>query len=206
MLDFTKAPQSAFAFAGFGDTNVGRVAVLSVKQYLWGGHGGFGLVDMSRHKWAERAQRQDAFGLVMLNRLDDLKSDAVRESLSLLRISPAQRSLGRRTWLVPFPFGGRPGPVPASWYEFKISDKDRADLKEEYERLTSISNDPSAGFLRYHITEYVEAYGKFPEIVAEWLLEKIPIAPQCYLVKGFDGSDAIVHYRGYDALSKLRPG
>lgn len=73
-------------------------------------------------------------------------------------------------------------------------------MKEEYERLTSISNDPSAGFLRYHITEYVEAYGKFPAIVAEWLLEKIPIAPQCYLVKGFDGSDAIVHYRGYDAL------
>ena len=79
VLDFTNALQSAFAFAGFGDTNVGRVAVLSVKQYLWGGRGGFGLVDMSRHKWAERAQRQDAFGLVMLNRLDDLKSDAVKE-------------------------------------------------------------------------------------------------------------------------------
>jgi len=125
---------------------------------------------MSRHKWAERAQRNDAFGLVMLNRLDDLKSDAVRESLSL------------------------------GWYEFTISDKDRADLKVEYECLTSIANDPSAGFLRYHITEYIEAYGKLPPIVAEWPLERIPIAPHCYLVKGFDGSDVIVHHRGYDAL------
>ena len=109
----------------------------------------------------------------MLNRLDDLKSDAVRESLTL------------------------------SWYEFKLSAKDRADLQAEHERLTSIKNDPSAGFLRFHITEYVEAYGKFPPIVADWLLEKIPIAPHCYLVKGFEGSDAIVHHRGYDSLQSF---
>jgi hypothetical protein len=171
MIDFTKALQTAFAFAGARGKSVGRVCVLSAAQFLRGGRrGGFGLVDMSAHKWAHRAQRQEAFGLVMLNRIDDLKSDALREALSL------------------------------TWYEFNISDGDRVMLEKEFARLTLISDDPSAGFLRYHVNEYVEAFGKFQPIVADWLAEKLPVAPHCYLVKGVDGDHMVVNHRGFEAL------
>ena len=42
-----------------------------------------------------------------------------------------------------------------------------------------LDNDPSAGFVRHHVTEYVEAHGKFSQQLTDWLLESVPLMPRC---------------------------
>jgi hypothetical protein len=100
----------------------------------------------------------------------DLKSDAVRETLAI------------------------------SWYEFPISDPDREYWQPKYQDLVRLNDDPSAGFIRHHITEYVETFGKLSPLLAEWLIERVPMVPRCYLVKGFDGSEVKVRHRPPSAL------
>ena len=128
------------------------------------------VVDLTEHAWAERPRRQAAFGLVMPPGLIDLKSGAARSHLSI------------------------------NWYEFPVSASDSEFFRDKYQALVKTSDDPSAGFLRFCITEYVEAHGRLSSALTERLLRRIPTAPQCYLVKGFDGSDVIVNYRGSESL------
>ena len=128
------------------------------------------LVDLHDHKWAHRAHQQAAFAFLAPSSLLDLKSPAARKDMQL------------------------------EWVEFPVTDADRAYLASEKQKLLNISDDPSAGFLRFHLTEYVEAHGKFSPDLTEWLLERVPIAPRCFLVHRYEGREAVVYYRGYDAL------
>ena len=131
------------------------------------------LVDLHDHIWAHRAQQQAAFALVASTHLLDLKSLEARAQLKV------------------------------EWFEFPVTDADRAFLANAQQKLLNLSDDPSAGFLRFHLTEYVEANGKFSPELTEWFLERVPMAPRCFLVDRFDGTDAVVHYRGYDACLNL---
>jgi hypothetical protein len=129
-----------------------------------------GLVNLSDHRWAERPRRQAAFGLIMTNQGADLKSDAARTDLNIV------------------------------WYEFPVIPEDREFLLGKHEDLTRLSDDPSAGFLRFHITEYVEARGKLSPALTDWLLERIPIAPRCFVVNEFEAANAVVHFRPVNVL------
>lgn len=122
-----------------------------------------GLADLSAHPWAHRAQMQKALGVIMPEGFDDLKSPETRARFGL------------------------------TWVEFRISDQDRDYLKEKFEGLMSLANDPSSGFLRHHIIEYVEANGKLSPALTEWLLDRIPMTPRCYKVQRFEPPDAIIH-------------
>lgn len=133
------------------------------------------VIDLHDHKWAHRAQQQAAFALVAPTNTLDLKASAARAQMRL------------------------------EWFEFPVTDADRAYLASERQKLLNISDDPSAGFLRFHLTEYVEANGKFSPDLAEWLLERVPMAPHCYLVNQFEGTEVVVCYRGYDALPRFDP-
>ncbi|MGA3028081.1 MAG: FRG domain-containing protein [Bryobacteraceae bacterium] len=129
-----------------------------------------GLVDLSDHPWAERPRRQAAFGVITTRELQDLKSEAVRSQLNV------------------------------TWYEFQVSESDRTYFQSKFQGLLGKSDDPSAGFLRFHITEYVEARGKFSATLTDWLVERVPIVPRCYLVKAIEGEEVIVNYRGANVL------
>ncbi len=131
------------------------------------------VVDFMDHRWGERPQRQGAFGVVTTDELADLKSQAARLRLNV------------------------------KWYEFPVLPSDRDHFAATNKELIETSNDPSAGFLRFHITEYVEAFGKFSPALTEWLLEKIPIAPRCYRVQAFEGREVVINYRGADALQSF---
>jgi hypothetical protein len=128
------------------------------------------LLELFAHPWAERAQRQAACGVVMTDELPDLKSEAARSRLDI------------------------------KWYGFRILSSEREFYEEPYRELLREPNDPSAGFLRLHITEYVEANGKLSPTLTEWLLQKVPIAPYCYLLDSVEGNEAVVYYRGGEAL------
>jgi len=128
------------------------------------------VVDLTEHEWAERPRRQAAFGLVMPPGLTDLKSDSARSRLSI------------------------------TWYEFPVQPSDSEFFREKYQALIWRSDDPSAGFIRFFITEYVEAHGKLSSALTEWLLRRIPMAPQCYLIRAFDGTEVVVNYRGGETL------
>jgi hypothetical protein len=128
------------------------------------------VINWTEHGWAERPRRQAAFGLIMAAGLTDLKSEAVRSRLNV------------------------------KWYQFPVSPSDKDYLGGMYHELVKTSDDSSAGFLRHLITEYVEARGKLSPALTEWLLERVPIAPHCYLVRSFEGNEVIVNYRGSNAL------
>jgi len=104
------------------------------------------------HPWAERAQRQRPYGVVMTDELADLKSEAGTSRLECQMVS-----------------------VP-------IVPPDRDRFKATYQELLRESDDPSAGFLRFLITEYVEAFGKLSPMLTEWLLEHVP-SPLRYRVE-----------------------
>jgi hypothetical protein len=74
-------------------------------------------------------------------------------------------------------------------------------LCAQHNELVRFDNDPSAGFVRHHITEYVEARGKLSPLVTDWLLERILIAPRCAEVKQFDGDEVVVHHRPPSVLA-----
>jgi hypothetical protein len=122
------------------------------------------------HPWAERAQRQAAFGVVLADELADLKSEAARSRLNI------------------------------KWYEFEILPSERDFFKDIHQALVREQDDPSAGFLRFHVTEYVESSGKLSPMLTDWLLDRVPIAPYCYLVEAFEGTEVVVYYRGSAAL------
>lgn len=128
------------------------------------------VIDMSVHAWAERPRRQAAFGVVTSADLIDLKSDEARSRLSM------------------------------KWYQFPVLPSDRNYFADRYRNLVAISDDPSAGFLRFLITEYVEAHGKLSPPLTNWLIRRVPMAPLCYLVKAFEGNEVVVNYRDKNVL------
>jgi len=91
----------------------------------------------------------------------------------------------------------------ARWYEFPVSSEERRFLQAQYAELIRLDNDPSAGFIRHHITEYVEARGKLSPLLTDWLLESIPIVPRCAEVKQFDGGEVILQHRPPSVLGKM---
>jgi hypothetical protein len=166
MIDFTGDLGVAFAFAAAGTSSIGRIAALPMRLA-----GSQSLVtDLWSHPWAERPQRQAAFGVIPGLQIADLKSEAAQSRLGI------------------------------KWYEFPVTAADRQYLVPRHHELVRFADDPSAGFLRFHLTEYVEAYQKLSPALADWLLERIPIAPRCYLVKEFDKSEVVVNYRAAAAL------
>jgi FRG domain-containing protein len=122
-------------------------------------------VDLADHPWAERPQKQDGYGVLMPLDSHDLKSNEARDSLG------------------------------ARWYEFPVSGRDRELILPEYVRLTGINDDASAGFLRCHVTDYVEAFGKLSSPLTSWLIERIPMVPRCYKVMSFDCSEVVVRHQ-----------
>jgi hypothetical protein len=122
------------------------------------------VVDLRKHPWAERPRRQQGFGIVMPTSGADLKSETARSLLGV------------------------------EWYEFPIAPSDRDELVNNHRQITLSDDDPSAPFLRFHITEYVEECGKMSEVLADWLLERIPIAPRRYRIIRFEAGQPVVHF------------
>jgi hypothetical protein len=122
------------------------------------------VVDLRKHPWAERPRRQQGFGIVMPINMPDLKSQAARLRLNV------------------------------NWYQFPVTSSDHDELKENYRQLTRVDDDPSAAFLRFHITEYVEQRGKMSGTLADWLLERILIAPRRYRIIRFEAGQPVVHF------------
>lgn len=169
IVDFTSDIGLAFAFAGHGKCAVGRLAVL---PYLPSQVGP--ILKFSAHPWAERAQRQVAYGVVMdPHEVNDLKAEAVRKRLNL------------------------------RWYEFRILPLEKEICEERVRALLRQSDDPSAGFLRYYITRYVEAFQKLSPTLTEWLLEHVVIAPYCCMVAAHEGNEAVVYFRGSECLPRF---
>jgi hypothetical protein len=127
------------------------------------------------HPWANRAQRQKAVGISVVKGLNNLKSDAARTRLGL------------------------------KWYQFPKSDAERVHFRTKKAELLHHGNDESAGFLRLHITEYVEAYGKLSPNLTDWLLRRIPIAARCFMVKAFELPEVVVNFRYTNHLPAFRP-
>jgi hypothetical protein len=130
-------------------------------------------VDLATHRWCERPRRQDAVGVVMPDDWRDLKNRDVRRELR------------------------------AKWYEFPISDEDRRSVSTRYSDFLRLDDDPSAGFLRHHITEYVEARGKLSPTLTDWLIERVPMMPRCAEVIRSSGSDVEVQHRPPSALRQV---
>jgi FRG domain len=161
ILDFTARPDIAFKFAASRKAAVGRVAVMERAVAF----GGTPVFDFRGHEWAQRAQRQWAFGVIPADGLIDLKSEAARSRLGI------------------------------RWYQFPVSPAEGPFFDANYAELLRWTDDPSAGFLRFHITEFVEGHGKLSPDLTEWLLDRVPIAPYCYLLERFEIDHAAVKYR-----------
>jgi hypothetical protein len=175
IIDFTGHLGLAFAFAVHGHSAVGRLAVMPYRPPTSPPLA----VELYAHPWAERAQRQAAYGLFLPDQILDLKSHS------------ATRQIGVR------------------WYEFDILPAEKAFYAQTYGDLLREHDDPSAGFLRHYINVYVEAFGKFSPELTEWLLEKqddrgrIPVAPYCYLVEVVEDTNAVVYFRGANSLEHV---
>lgn len=175
IVDFTGDLGLAFAFAAHGRHSTGRLAILPYAH----GHRAR-MLELYAHPWAERAQRQAAFGVVMdPHEVNDLKADAVRTRLNI------------------------------KWYEFDILPSEKEYCEKIVQGVLRERNDPSAGFIRHYINLYVEAFGKLSPKLTEWLLGKqggpsrIPIAPHCYFVDAVEERSAVVYFRGADALPEF---
>jgi hypothetical protein len=120
--------------------------------------------NLTEHKWAERPRRQSAFGIFPTRDLTDLKSHYAHSQLKL------------------------------QWFQFSITEREKEIFRPKHEELVNISNDRSAGFIRYNITEYVEAHGKLSPALTQWLLERIPIAPWCAHVRAFEGQEVVLSH------------
>lgn len=120
------------------------------------------LTDLSGHPWAHRAQMQNALGAIMPMSYEDLKSPKTRSRFAL------------------------------TWIEFRISGPERDFLRKKYEGLMNLPNDPSSGFVRSQIIEYVEAKGKLSPALTEWILDRVPMTPRYYKVQGFESHHVIV--------------
>jgi hypothetical protein len=120
--------------------------------------------------WCDRAQRQAAYGVATTDAIQDLKSNSARQQLGI------------------------------KWYEFKVPPTERQHLKEKHQQLLDCRSDASAGFLRFHITEFVEGQGKLSPTLTALLLNRIQISTQCFLVKEFLGEAVQLNFRGRDVL------
>ena len=79
IVDFTGNLAEAFAFAGNGDSDVGRLGVLPYVPSETGP-----MFKFFDHPWADRAQRQAAFGVLMDPfEIGDLKADSVRRRFNM---------------------------------------------------------------------------------------------------------------------------
>jgi hypothetical protein len=165
IVDFTGDLGIAFDFAGNGDSPVGRLGVLPYVPSETGP-----MFKFFDHPQAERAQRQQAFGVLMDPEVNDLKADAVRTRFNM------------------------------RWYEFAMLPEEREWCQQRTRCLLQEGNDPSAGFVRHHITEYVEEFGELPLSITDWLLKNVVIAPYCALVASHEGSEAVVFFRGAECL------
>jgi hypothetical protein len=166
IVDFTGDLALAFSFAGRGDSDVGRLAVLPYVPSETGP-----MFEFFDHPWAERAQRQAAYGVLTdASELNDLKADSARARFNL------------------------------RWYEFTILPDEREFSQKRTRGVLQESNDPSAGFVRYYITGYVEEFGKLSSRLTQWLLENIVIAPYCALVASHEGEEAEVFFRPAECL------
>lgn len=169
IVDFTGDLGLAFSFAGGDpDAEFGRLAVLPYVPSETGP-----ILKFFDHPWAERAQRQAAFGVLMDPfKINDLKADSARRSLDI------------------------------RWYEFAILPQESEYCRKQSKVLLRESNDASAGFVRYFITLYVEEFGKLSSSLTDWLLRHIVIAPYCALVEGIEKGDAVVFFRGSECLQE----
>ena len=168
IVDFTGDLARAFEFAGDGDSDTGRLAVLPYVPSETGP-----MFRFSDHPWAERAQRQAAFGVFMDPfEINDLKADCVRSRFNL------------------------------RWYEFTILPNERAWCQQSVRSLLQESNDASGGFVRHYITRYVEEFKKLSPPLTDWLLKHIVIAPFCALVVSDEGDEFVVLFRDADSLPK----
>jgi len=168
IVDFTGDLASAFAFAGDGDSDVGRLGVLPYVPSETGP-----MIRLFDHPWAERAQRQAAFGVLMdPSEISDLKADPVRSRLGM------------------------------RWYEFAILPQERNWCRQHTSGLRQESSDPSGGFVRHYITRYVEEFGKLSPPLTDWLLSHIVIAPYCALVDRLEEEEAVVFFRGAESLAE----
>lgn len=125
---------------------------------------GLVIVNLTAHSWAERPKRQAAFGVVAAETHRDFKSSAARDELGL------------------------------RWYEFPVTHYDRDSFSPHFERLADVLSDPTAGFVRHHVTEYVEAFGKLSPELTEWLLKRLPMTPRCYRVSAFEQTDVVLEH------------
>lgn len=130
-------------------------------------------VDLADHPWAVRPRRQAAVGVNLSPGVTDLKSSEARSCLNV------------------------------KWYEFPVLPSDKEFFTQTNRDLVTLSGDPSAGFLRFMISEYVEGRGKLSPALARWLAERVPMAPHCYLVRAFEEKEVVVNYQDKDALSSF---
>jgi hypothetical protein len=166
IVDFSGDLGLAGAFAGAGDKNIGRLAVLPYTPSDAGP-----LFKFFDHPWAERAQRQAAYGVLMDPlKITDLKADKVRERLDI------------------------------RWYEFDILPKEKEFCQQRVGELLRESNDASGGFVRHYITRYVEEYKKLSPSLTQWLLKNIVIVPYCALVDRHEGPEAVVRFQSAECL------
>jgi hypothetical protein len=166
IVDFTGDLGQAFVFAGMDGSDVGRLAVL---PYVHSEAGP--MFEFFDHPWAERAQRQAAYGILMdLVQITDLKADAVRNRFSM------------------------------RWYEFKILPQERVFRQQRGSLLLQESNDASGGFVRYYVTRYVEEFRKLSPTLTDWILKHIVIAPYCALVSSHEGEEAVIFFRDAECL------
>jgi hypothetical protein len=159
IIDFTSDLSTGLAFAAAGRSTIGRLAVLHHPK----AHNR--VIDFTDHPWADRGQRQAAFGVVPPDGITDLKSEAARSQLGLC------------------------------WYEFPVSGANHDFFYRKSQELLRWTDDPSAGFLRFHITEFVEARGKFSPELTDWLLSRVPIAPYCYMAESLEQNEVVVYFR-----------
>jgi hypothetical protein len=176
IIDFTGHLGLAFAFAAHGQSAVGRVAVM---PYIPPTNPPL-VVKLYDHPWADRAQKQAAYGLCMPYGSVDLKAPDAKSCFSI------------------------------RWYEFEILPSERAFFEQTYGDLLREEDDPSAGFVRYYINGYVERFGKLSPELTDWLLEeqednrrRIPIAPYCHLVDAVDETGAVVYFRSANSLERF---
>lgn len=131
------------------------------------------VVNLMEHARCVRPCRQSAFGIMMPDTRRDLKHKEVRDALRL------------------------------HWYEFPVPAEYQPVLHRKHTDLVRLEDDPSGGLIRYHITEYVEANGKFSSLLTDWLLERVPILPKCEEVISFDGADVVIELRPPSLLGEV---
>jgi FRG domain len=117
-VDFTGDLGLAFTFAAAKVKVIGRVCVFPLAKFP----SALAVANFAHHQWAERARRQEAFGLATTPAIIDFKSPKARAELGL------------------------------QWFEFPITSTDHDFFHSKHDSLISWANDPSAGFIRHEIT------------------------------------------------------